>query len=242
MDPSSIKAIYFDLDNTLVHRQQSIQQYCRRFMTEFDSALEPVSSDKVLATVTAADNGGYRPDDAPYPTVMEMVAHALSEELTWKVTVDPGAIVDHWCEHLPKQSVPMPGAEDVIKHLKANGYFVGIISNGRQESRESTLEAMPFKGDIEQLVASGGVGIKKPDARLFHLALEEAGWRPEECVYVGDHPRNDYLGARDAGLTAIWLHGFHTWPDELDTPERMIRRLDEVPALLVNETVPAAMK
>ena len=242
MQKPPIKAIYFDLDNTLVHRQRSIRRYAQSLLADFESALEPVSLDSVESIITTADHGGYLPDNAPHPTVMECVAHALSSELDWNTPVHPVALVDHWCEHLPKQSVPMPGAEDVINHLKANGYFVGIISNGRQESREATLDAMPFKGDIEQMVASGGVGIKKPDARLFQLALEEAGWQPEECFYIGDHPRNDYLGAREAGLTAIWLHGFHAWPDELEAPERMIRRLHEVPALLVQETEPAVAK
>lgn len=232
MSLSPTKAVYFDLDNTLVHRERSIHRYCRRFVADFESDLDPVSWDAVVSTVKAADNGGYLPPDAPFPTVMECVAHALHRELGWKSSVNPSTLVDHWREHLPGQSVPMPGAVAVIEHLQAEGYFVGIISNGRQESREATLAAMPFKDGIEQLVASGGVGIKKPDARLFHWALNEAGLKPESCVYVGDHPRNDYFGASEAGLNAVWLHGFHSWPDNQTRPEHTIHALDELPALL----------
>jgi len=242
MQLSPIKAVYFDLDNTLVHRQHSIRRYAQRFLSDFESSLMPVSQDAVVSIVMAADHGGYLPADAPHPTVMECVAHALSDELDWNAPVATETIVDHWCEQLPKQSVPMPGAEGVIDRLKTDGYFVGIISNGRQESREATLNAMPFKDDIEQMLASSGVGIKKPDARLFHLALDEAGWRQEECCYIGDHPRNDYFGARDAGLTPIWLRGFHSWPEELDSPDRMIRRLDDVLAFLGNKAESAIVK
>lgn len=47
-------------------------------------------------------------------------------------------------------------------------------------------------------------GIKKPQAEIFLRALARLGVNPEESVYLGDHPNNDVIGARDVGMNAIW--------------------------------------
>jgi FMN phosphatase YigB (HAD superfamily) len=50
------------------------------------------------------------------------------------------------------------------------------------------------------IVISGEVGIRKPDPRIFHLALQRTGLQPEEVVYVGD-TEEDIAGAL----------GMHPW-------------------------------
>src|SRR5262245_56249570 len=55
------------------------------------------------------------------------------------------------------------------------------------------------------------VGVEKPDPRIFRLALERAGVRAEEAVYVGDLYSVDVLGARAAGLSAVLLDPGGCW-------------------------------
>jgi FMN phosphatase YigB (HAD superfamily) len=50
------------------------------------------------------------------------------------------------------------------------------------------------------------VGFAKPDPRLFRVALERARSSPIDTVHVGDSWDADYLGARGAGLHAVWLN------------------------------------
>ena len=51
-------------------------------------------------------------------------------------------------------------------------------------------------------MASCEVGLRKPDPRIYLLALERAGVRPEQAVYVDDRPELVDAG-RSVGLTAI---------------------------------------
>ena len=54
--------------------------------------------------------------------------------------------------------------------------------------------------------------------------------------YVGDTPRLDVVGARDAGLTPVWINRRNlVWPDELEPPAHVIDSLDEL--LLVIDVV-----
>ena len=49
------------------------------------------------------------------------------------------------------------------------------------------------------------VGVEKPDARIFHLALEACNAAAAEAIYVGDIYEVDVRGARNAGLTPVLL-------------------------------------
>lgn len=58
---------------------------------------------------------------------------------------------------------------------------------------------------MDIILVSEQEGIKKPQAEIFIRALERLYVRPKESVYVGDHLENDVIGARNAGLNAIWI-------------------------------------
>ena len=106
------------------------------------------------------------------------------------------------------------GTAATLQQLKAQGYTVGIVSNsdGRVNQFLHHAGLMPF---IDFVVDSGAVGVEKPDARIFHIACEQAGVNPEEVVHVGDLYEIDILGARGAGITPILIdpEGIHADAD-----------------------------
>jgi putative hydrolase of the HAD superfamily len=74
--------------------------------------------------------------------------------------------------------------------------------------------------------------VLKPDPRIFIIALDALGIRPEQAWYVGDMPAIDVIGARDAGIRPFVIdpYGFHAGHD-YDT----VASLREVAALLRGE-------
>jgi putative hydrolase of the HAD superfamily len=52
-------------------------------------------------------------------------------------------------------------------------------------------------------ILSSRLGFKKPDVRLFDIAMRELMARPEESVYIGDNPQKDLIGAKRAGMKFI---------------------------------------
>jgi putative hydrolase of the HAD superfamily len=73
-----------------------------------------------------------------------------------------------------------------------------------------------------------GYGADKPDTGIFTYTSEQLGVSPAECVYVGDHPRNDIEGARNAGMRTIWYAGFVDWDDRYRRADAQINGLDEL--------------
>ena len=97
-------------------------------------------------------------------------------------------------------SEPTPGALETIGSLQRAGITVVIVTNSDGHGAEN-LAASGFAG--LSVIDSTRVGAAKPAPRIFHVALERAGARPDATVHVGDTLANDVAGAYAAGITPI---------------------------------------
>ena len=206
--------ILFDLDNTLAHRDLGIASYAGRFAQDFGTRLVDPDAAAIAALIVERDNGGYGVVGSPFATLREDIAAALAERLRWHEPTMPAELLDHWIAQFPLHAVEMPGASAVLDRLGAMGIATGIVSNGAESSRRELVRRLGFDRRIRTLVSSERAGARKPDALIFELAARELGVPAERCWFVGDHPVNDIQGARAAGMRAIWLAGFHRWPDD----------------------------
>ena len=126
-----------------------------------------------------------------------------------------------------------------LDRLDAAGVRIGVITNGDLEFQTRKMDAIALSERVEHLIASGEVGVTKPDARIFQVACERFGVAPSDALYVGDRLGTDAIGAARAGLRGIWVdrvggpeHGRELPEDAVDLSVRRIRSLDELPALL----------
>lgn len=94
--------------------------------------------------------------------------------------------------------------ESVLLDLRARGLRIGVISNWDTRLR-AISEGLGLTRLIDFLVISAEAGVRKPDPRIFRLALDQAGVRPEEAIHVGDLPEEDVEGARRAGLRPVLI-------------------------------------
>ena len=126
---------------------------------------------------------------------------------------------------------PMPGAIETLGRLRLMGFTIGIGSNMTAAWQFAKLKRLGLIAYVDYVVTSEEAGAEKPDARLFELCAEKSGCAPEECAFVGDHLEGDALGARNAGMNAIW---FHPKDDATEAPAGItrVRAFSELPALL----------
>ncbi len=103
-----------------------------------------------------------------------------------------------------------PEALAAVRRVREAGLVAGVISNSNGSVR-SILEQTGLAAHLHFIIDSSVVGVEKPDPRIFHLGLREAGVAPDEAVYVGDLYSVDVLGARAAGLEGILLDPRGFW-------------------------------
>jgi HAD superfamily hydrolase (TIGR01549 family) len=101
------------------------------------------------------------------------------------------------------ESVP----EDVphsLERLRAKGLHLVVVSNANGTLRTQLAKANLLK-HLDHVLDSFEEGVEKPDPRIFLIALERCGAKPENVLHVGDLYNVDVVGARAAGLRAALL-------------------------------------
>lgn len=97
------------------------------------------------------------------------------------------------------------GLYDVLTSL--NGKFrTAIISDAQWVFAEPEIAILGLDQFIKLRILSSKYGFKKPDVRLFHIAMAKLGVAPEESIFIGDNIYKDLPGARNSGMKFI-LHG-----------------------------------
>lgn len=95
----------------------------------------------------------------------------------------------------------------LIENLRRK-YIVGVVSNGDRNSVARKLTAVGLSpGQFWPFVSTYEFGALKPDPGPFLKAIEAAGVKPEESVYIGDREETDVLGAKAVGMKTIMVWG-----------------------------------
>ncbi len=87
----------------------------------------------------------------------------------------------------------------------AVGLPVALLTNSAHEPTRVKLEALHLHETFEVVVTTDTLGFGKPDVRVYREVCSQLGVAPERAVCVGDSLEWDVLGARAAGLQAVWL-------------------------------------
>jgi len=123
----------------------------------------------------------------------------------------------------------VPGAERTLEALHPK-YKLAVISNATSDLCRRILRENGLDKLFEVIVVSRDLGIRKPDPRIFHYALEKLQVKPNEAVHVGDSLEEDVLGARRTGLRAIWIKGESK--EDVEEADRVIHAITELPRII----------
>jgi len=192
---AAMRAVLFDLDDTLTSRRESVEAFAGVFAADWAGRLETVNVAAVRDVLLAVDRGGYNPRRA----------EDLRERLAWRRAPAAAALEAHWQERLPATSVMREGVASLLAELRRAGVKLGCVTNGGALGQRAKLAHLGLAEAFDTIVISEAVGCKKPDPRIFAHALEALAVAAAETWFVGDHPENDVVGARRLGMQAVWL-------------------------------------
>lgn len=102
-----------------------------------------------------------------------------------------------------------PHIRETLEAIREMGIRTGVISNlvWSGASLKRRIDALLPGNRFEFIITSSDYGIRKPDTRLFQLALARAGLTPENVWYCGNDFRKDVAASRAAGLFPVWYLG-----------------------------------
>jgi HAD superfamily hydrolase (TIGR01662 family) len=116
-----------------------------------------------------------------------------------------------------------PDVTETLAELRRRGYRLAAVTNRGYGGPKFWEEVRKFGLDkmLEEIAVSCDVGYLKPHRRIYEHALSKMGMGPEESVMVGDNMRADVEGSKGLGMTAVWRRPLLDEPAEAteDEPE-----------------------
>ena len=102
----------------------------------------------------------------------------------------------------------IPAYRDLLESLHKRRYPVGILTNGPSDRQRGKMKAMGLWKYFreENVLASGDIGIIKPDPDIFRAFEKKTGLSPDQLWMVGDSYESDIAGASDAGWHTVWIN------------------------------------
>lgn len=249
-----VKALFFDLDDTLLWDKKSIQ-------TAFEVTCQTVKqldSEVLEQAVRAEATKLYQ----SYPTYAftQMIGinpfeglwgtfNDLGEDFEQMYDIMPDYQISAWTngleacgiidpmlgETLAKQFVnerkkhpyTYPETFDVLDQLKGN-YQLLLLTNGAPSLQNTKLKITPEIAQyFDHIVISGDFGRGKPDPTIFEFALEKARTKTENVIMIGDNLMTDILGANNTGIKNIWIN-HHGQTAEQVKPTYEVKRLKDI--------------
>jgi putative hydrolase of the HAD superfamily len=135
---------------------------------------------------------------------------------------------DLYSAYLPNNNHLFDGCIELLDKLQEK-YQLHLITNGFNGVQQSKVENAGLSKYFDVVLTAETAGIKKPDAAIFHQALEMAGASVANSMMIGDSYEADIKGAQDIGLATIW---FHMTDQEIPENEVVVHQLKDIYPLL----------
>jgi putative hydrolase of the HAD superfamily len=209
------RAVFFDLDDTLIDRAGAFASYVEDLIARHPAAFPESRRAEDVAELHALDGRGSSPrTDFCRRVTDTFPALGLSPEELW----------DDMSSLLPFFVVPSVGTLALVEDLRRRAP-VAVVSNGSGRVQRLKLERAFLTAHLPDVFLSAEVGAEKPDARIFRAALARVDRAPEEVLHVGDDPERDIVGAARLGMATCWVSHGRPWPHGLPPPTFTVERI-----------------
>jgi len=178
-----IKAIFFDIDGTLIPLDgviECLQDTCRYFKT-----IVPTKRELMRYVI------GYKITEI-MPSIIPETRDYIEEFTQYFKNL--------YVKNYKKYSELFPYVKDILSFIKKRKIKIGIITTKKRDEAKVILKGYELFYDI--LVSQDDVKKRKPDPEPVLKACYELRLKPEDCIFVGDHPF-DMIAAKHAGCLAV---------------------------------------
>lgn len=194
-DFSGYRAVVFDMDDTLFPEHA----FVRSGFAAVDRHLESTAGipdffPKAWRRFESGERG------AIFDAVLTDCGHPADRDSV-------KALVSVYRSHRP-DIVPDDWVAPLFSALRASGRLIGVITDGPVIMQREKVLALGLPAVTDAVVSSdelGGEATRKPSRLPFDTLASRLGVGPADCVYIGDNPAKDFIGARNAGWASIRL-------------------------------------
>lgn len=218
----TMKAILFDLDNTLL-------DFYTLKMSAIDAALVAIKNAGLKADMQMVRNelnALFKMHGWEHQQIFQLLLEKVGEP---NPKILAAGIVAYRKEKM-KHVQTYPQVVPTLNELKKRGYKIGIVTDADTLQGWIRLTELGLENMFDAVITRDENGIRKPHALPFQRALEQLSVTPEETLHVGDWPARDIAGAKALGLkTALAKYGMsEVLRDDSIVPDFVLNKFEDL--------------
>ncbi|MCK0471970.1 HAD family hydrolase [Halalkalibacter sp. APA_J-10(15)] len=256
-----LKAIFFDLDDTLLWDQKSVakafEETCKVAQDQYGvnaKALEEAVREEARKLYSSYETyeftqmiginpfeglwGNFLDDHEHFKKMSEIVPAYRRDAWTnglKSLGIDKPNLGQKLAERFPEERRKHPFVYEetfsVLDKLKGS-YKLLLLTNGSPDLQQTKLSITPeIAPYFDEIIISGGFGKGKPDPSIFEHALARVNAQKNEAIMVGDNLMTDILGANRVGIPSVWINRHEKERNEV-TPSYEITHLNDLITLI----------
>lgn len=196
-----IKAVFLDIDNTLLDFNACSRLSMEKAFTECGLPFEP----KMYDVFKEVNDGLWRQIEKG--TLTRKQLHATRFQLVLErlgLNGDGAGIETHFLDHLATDAIPIEGARELLAYLSEK-YVLCIASNAPYEQQLKRLTGVNMLSYFQKHFISEKMGVAKPSKDYFDRCFAELpGIMPGETIIIGDSVTADIRGGKAYGMHTCW--------------------------------------
>ena len=203
-----IKAIFFDLDDTLVDSRKAEQDASiefKKLFSEFNKMSDEYFAD-LWHRVASKQYERYSRKEISYEmNKINRIKEIFATVNIQKNDDEASKIFKVYLKMYENNWKPFKDTIETLEILK-DKYKIGLITNGDSKQQRKKLKLTSLENYFAEYIISSEVDISKPAKEIFEIACKKINEIPKNCIMVGDNFKLDVQGAINAGLNAVWIN------------------------------------
>src|SRR3989344_1364962 len=197
MVQSKIRAVIFDLDNTLVDFLRMKRTSVEAAITAMIAAGLPMSEDKASKLMYDL----YDKYGIEYSQIFQRFLERAGKEIDYHVLA-AGIIAYRKAQAGILE--PYPQVMPTLMKLRESGLKLAILSDAPRLKAWLRLVELKLDSFFDVVVTFDETGKTKPNKEPFLKVMEKLKLKPQECLMVGDWPERDLIGAKAIGMPTVF--------------------------------------
>lgn len=223
-----IKAVIFDLDNTLVDfmkmKRLSIEEAIRA-MVDSGLQISIEESNKIIDDI-------YKEQGIEYQKVFDVFLQRVLKKVDYKI-LSAGIVAYRRAREAAL--IPYPHVYPTLHQLMKMGMKMGIVSDAPTKEAWLRLAYLNFHHIFDAVVTFEDTGVRKPNSAPFLMILDKLNVSPDQALMLGDWAERDILGASLVGMKTAFAKYGDTFHTEVHNANYELNDISELIKIIIKE-------
>ncbi len=223
-----IKAVVFDLDNTLMDfmkmKRRSIEEAIPA-MIDAGLKVTKEEANKVIDEI-------YKEKGIEYQQVFDLFLQRVNNKVDYKI-LSAGIVAYRRAREAAL--IPYPHVYSTLNKLLKLGILMGILSDAPVKEAWLRLAYLNFHHIVDAVVTFEDTGERKPHSAPFLAVLKKLEVKPEEALMVGDWAERDIIGAKNVGMKTAFARYGDTFDTKIHNADYELNDINELIDIIIKE-------